>query len=845
MKPPPNRILPTVPPRFPRHFHPPLLDLGLSAGGGTNLLTDLQAYYRFDSGGEDTSGHNRYVVEFDGLTASGGVLGRCLGPDVGVFTTGWNPVVGVNVWTFSLWFKVPAGNTTGVGFSLTLAATDQSSAADVLYTASGANGRVTDFGTQIGPTVTNNGTWHNVVTVKNGTARRVYLDGVLILTDTKAAADVVDLGLFTTGDFAQNIDEFAVWSKALSAAEVAAVYNGGDAFDPTRVVPVNTVLPVVSGTPTDGEILSVTNGTWTGPFSEPSYSFQWYRDGVAIGGEVGDTYTLTPSDVGAIVTAAVTASDGPLSADATAVGVGPVTPGTLPSPPVGNPAGEKPTVYVADADSGFALYVLNEDTQSEAPASVVKLMTVLLAWEALSGDWGTAPITLTAGDVAQPIGGLSLDMIGFGAGDVVTADQLAHAILLPSDCAGCQAFARVVGATLPGGGSTEAEYRSQFVTRMNGRGAELGIVGVFYDSFGGSKTFGPDVVRNTLSAKDAAKLCVAAMAVPTIRAIAALASYDVVIAGGPSPRTLTASNYNAFRNGPLFDRQGLADSRVKGGKNGVWNLGAIHANNLAQIWESPSGVEVVISVMGSESPWALVLDVKGIIYSLERDFPYLATGPAASDASWDEVEILVGGDVFPFTDESDRARAVTNTSVTLGDPVIDAAGGAVANATTDALTVANAAALNAGTDSFTAELWWAGDGSAPGGEYVWLSKWGGGSNEWVIDYNGGLLQIITSAGNSLSLNVTQWLLSMNVLFNGAPRHLALVKNGSSWAYYVNGERCPGVLTAASVTGGASPVAMGLAGVTAKGRYNDWRYTRATARYTLKMHELSPQKFPRA
>jgi hypothetical protein len=80
---------------------------------------------------------------------------------------------------------------------------------------------------------------------------------------------------------------------------------GGTNFDFSAAVqrfavPANTVLPVISGTLKPGQILSATNGTWTG--SPTSYTYQWSRSQTSngtftsIAGADTSTYTLTFSD---------------------------------------------------------------------------------------------------------------------------------------------------------------------------------------------------------------------------------------------------------------------------------------------------------------------------------------------------------------------------------------------------------------------------------------------------------------------------------------------------------------------------------------------------------------------
>ena len=78
--------------------------------------------------------------------------------------------------------------------------------------------------------------------------------------------------------------------------------------------PVNSTLPVISGTTTLGSVLTTTNGTWTN--SPSSFTYQWKRGATNIGTNT-TTYTLVTADSGAAITCVVTAINAAGSTPAT------------------------------------------------------------------------------------------------------------------------------------------------------------------------------------------------------------------------------------------------------------------------------------------------------------------------------------------------------------------------------------------------------------------------------------------------------------------------------------------------------------------------------------------------
>lgn len=74
----------------------------------------------------------------------------------------------------------------------------------------------------------------------------------------------------------------------------------------TSTTPVNTSLPVISGTTTLGSVLTSTTGTWTN--SPSSFAYQWIS-GVLNVGTNANTYTLVQADSAAAITCVVTATN--------------------------------------------------------------------------------------------------------------------------------------------------------------------------------------------------------------------------------------------------------------------------------------------------------------------------------------------------------------------------------------------------------------------------------------------------------------------------------------------------------------------------------------------------------
>ncbi len=156
------------------------------------------------------------------------------------------------------------------------------------------------------------------------------------------------------------------------------------------------------------------------------------------------------------------------------------------------------SVLAGDATTGEIYYQYQSDTPYSI-ASTTKLMTCLLAMEAISAGQIFPEEQVTISDAAQRLSASDDGVIPMEAGEQITVQDLLVGALLPSsnECALCLAE-RIAG-------SEEA-----FVQRMNQKAQELGLSqAVFYNSHGlpcYTEDQIPSKIQNHMSAEDMFRL---------------------------------------------------------------------------------------------------------------------------------------------------------------------------------------------------------------------------------------------------------------------------------------------------------------------------------------------------
>ena len=171
----------------------------------------------------------------------------------------------------------------------------------------------------------------------NGIAyRKIELDGA-VYAAKQAFPATANWSTWTTvllpqANLAPGSHTLKVW---FDAAAASSQYMNLDNLTVTQLtaaaVPVNTALPVITGTAQQGQTLSVSTGTWTN--SPTGYAYAWNRCSPActvIAGANANTYALTAAEVGSTITATVTASNvsgpgAPATSGATTIALAPAT----------------------------------------------------------------------------------------------------------------------------------------------------------------------------------------------------------------------------------------------------------------------------------------------------------------------------------------------------------------------------------------------------------------------------------------------------------------------------------------------------------------------------------------
>ncbi len=181
-------------------------------------------------------------------------------------------------------------------------------------------------------------------------------------------------------------------------------------------------------------------------------------------------------------------------------------------------------VLLVDLDSGVVLYESNAD-QQRSPASLTKIMTILLTLEAVERGEASLDDLVTAG--ADCRSGMRDDSssAGISAGEQMSLRDLLYCAAVASGNDACNVLASYLAGSIP-----------DFVERMNQKAAELGCGAThFVDPHGLS-------YDNLTSARDLCRITLAAMEHPAFMELCDAASYTVPATNKSPERHLKNSN---------------------------------------------------------------------------------------------------------------------------------------------------------------------------------------------------------------------------------------------------------------------------------------------------------------
>ena len=143
-----------------------------------------------------------------------------------------------------------------------------------------------------------------------------YRDGVAITGATGVTYTPGDADVGTNITVGVSYTDGHGTAETVTSPAVGPIANVNDA-------PAGS--PVITGTPTEDQALSVDTSGISDADGLGAFSYQWYRDGAAVTGATGATYTLGDTDVGASITVVVSYTDGNGSGEfVTSAAVGPV-----------------------------------------------------------------------------------------------------------------------------------------------------------------------------------------------------------------------------------------------------------------------------------------------------------------------------------------------------------------------------------------------------------------------------------------------------------------------------------------------------------------------------------------
>lgn len=240
-----------------------------------------------------------------------------------------------------------------------------------------------------------------------------------------------------------------------------------------------------------------------------------------------------------------------------------------------DPATYSESIILLEPDSGSVLFSKDENVRAY-PASTTKIMTVLLAIEAIED--GRASLT----DMVTASTSMNYDLVADGSsagilvGETMSLQDLLYCAMLSSGNDACNVIAEYIGGTI-----------DNFITMMNDRAQELGCVGTHF-----ANTHGLPDENHYTTAYDLAQITLEAMTHSQFMDICDTVTYEVPATNMSGARTLSNSNGLINENSTMYP--GYKYEYAHGIKTG-------HTNDAGYCLVSTAekdGVQLVCIVLG-------------------------------------------------------------------------------------------------------------------------------------------------------------------------------------------------------------------------------------------------------
>lgn len=202
---------------------------------------------------------------------------------------------------------------------------------------------------------------------------------------------------------------------------------------------------------------------------------------------------------------------------------------------VSDPAPVSKEVLLVDATTGNTVYAKNENDRAY-PASLTKVMTVMLAVEAIENGKVALTDNVTAGKDIKADLSDDGSSSGIVPGETMTLENLLYCAMLSSANEACNIIAEYIGGDI-----------KTFVGMMNSRAAELGCTGTHFSNAHGL----PDKNHYT-TASDFAKISLAAISHPLFAKICDTVTKTVPATNVAKERTLQNTNGLINVNSELY-----------------------------------------------------------------------------------------------------------------------------------------------------------------------------------------------------------------------------------------------------------------------------------------------------